>query len=307
MNLEYNLEERQRLDVFLVSKLPFLSRTQIAKMIKDGLVTVDGDEAKPSYNLKPGEQIDIELPTPEPYELEPENIPVEIVHEEDDFLVAVKPQGMLTHPAGATITGTLVNAMLYYCKGKLSGMVGEQRPGIVHRLDRDTSGLIIVVKTDYAMKTFAKLFAEHRMDKRYYCICKGLLKSERTVINAPIARDFTHRWKMCVSPDGREAISKVTELERLDGYTYAEVKPVSGRTHQIRVHLSYIGHPILGDQVYGGEDSRFDLKGQLLHCGKLGFDFKGVHYELEAKPPPIFLETLERLRLTGGMQDLNSK
>lgn len=297
MQIEFD-GSSQRLDVFLAKKLPFLSRTQLAKMIKEGLVKVDEDDAKPSFLLRGGEQIDLEIPTPEPYTIEPEPIPIEIAHEEEDFLVAVKPQGMLTHPAGATITGTLVNAMLYHCKGKLSGMMGAMRPGIVHRLDKDTSGLIIVAKTDYAVKQFAKLFLEHRMDKRYYAICKGYFKSERTIINAPIGRDMGHRWRMAVTTEGREAITKVQELERLQGHTYVEAKPVTGRTHQIRVHLAYIGHPILGDPTYGGQSSEIPLPGQLLHCGKLVFEFKGKPYEITASLPDIFMQTLEKLRLT---------
>lgn len=290
--------EPVRLDVFLAKKIDRLSRTKLAQLVKDGLITVDGDSAKPSFLLRGGEQIEFEVPRPEPYELVAEDLGVQIVHEEEDFLIANKPQGMLTHPAGQTITGTLVNAMMFHCKGKLSNMVGVERPGIVHRLDKDTSGLIIVCKSDVAMRAFAKMFNERKMGKHYFAICKGHLSSDRVIINAPIGRDLTARWKMQVQADGREAISKVTELEKFKGFSYVMIKPVTGRTHQIRVHLTYISHPILGDPVYGGLDPNFRLNGQLLHCGELEFDYQLRHYHIKVDPPKIFADTLNTLRLT---------
>jgi 23S rRNA pseudouridine1911/1915/1917 synthase len=287
-----------RLDLFLAKKIDRLSRTKLVQLIKDGQITVDGDSAKPSFLLRGGEQIEFEVPRPEPYELEAEDLGVEIVYEEEDFLIANKPQGMLTHPAGKSITGTLVNAMMFHCAGKLSKMVGVERPGIVHRLDKDTSGLIIVCKNDQSMRAFAKMFNERKMNKHYFAICKGHLSSDRVIINAPIGRDLTARWKMQVQLDGREAISKVTELEKFKSFSFVEIKPVTGRTHQIRVHLTYIGHPILGDSVYGGLDPNFSLNGQLLHCGELEFDYKLEHYHIKVDPPKVFLDALERLRLT---------
>jgi 23S rRNA pseudouridine1911/1915/1917 synthase len=287
-----------RLDVFLAKKIDRLSRTKLAALIKDGQITVDGDPAKPSFLLRGGEQIEIEVPRPEPYELVAEDLGVEIVYEDDDFLVANKPQGMLTHPAGQTITGTLVNAMMFHCQGKLSNMVGVERPGIVHRLDKDTSGLIIVCKNDSSMRAFGKMFNERKMNKHYFAICKGFLSSDRVIINAPIGRDLTARWKMQVQADGREAISKVTELERFKGFSHVMIKPVTGRTHQIRVHMAYISHPILGDPVYGGLDPNFSLHGQLLHCGELEFDYKLQHFQIKVDPPKIFCDTLTALRLT---------
>lgn len=287
-----------RLDVFLAKRIDRLSRTKLAQLVKDGQITVDGDPAKPSFLLKGGEQIEIEVPRPEPYELVAQDLGVGIVHEEEDFLIANKPQGMLTHPAGQTITGTLVNAMMFHCQGKLANMVGVERPGIVHRLDKDTSGLIIVCKNDVSMRAFAKMFNERKMGKHYFAICKGHLSSDRVIINAPIGRDTTARWKMQVQPDGREAISKVTELEKFKSFSFAMIKPVTGRTHQIRVHLTYIGHPILGDPVYGGLDPNFSLNGQLLHCGELEFDYQLRHYHIKTDPPKIFQDTLNALRLT---------
>ena len=297
MLIEFD-SEPIRLDLFLAKKIDRLSRTKLAQLIKDGQITVDGDSAKPSFLLRGGEQIEFEVPRPEPYELEAEDLGVEIVYEEEDFLVANKPQGMLTHPAGQTITGTFVNAMMFHCAGRLSKMIGVERPGIVHRLDKDTSGLMIVCKNDQSMRAFAKMFNERKMNKHYFAICKGHLSSDRVIINAPIGRDLTARWKMQVQLDGREAISKVTELEKFKCFSFVEIKPVTGRTHQIRVHLTYIGHPILGDSVYGGLDPNFSLHGQLLHCGELEFDYKLEHYHIKVDPPKIFLDTLERLRLT---------
>ncbi|HOO96449.1 MAG TPA: RluA family pseudouridine synthase [Caldisericia bacterium] len=298
MTLEVYDNEHERLDSFLARRVKFLSRTKIASMIKDGLVTVDGDEAKPSYKLSIGEIIDIELPEFQKVEAEPEDIPIEVVHEEDDFLVVNKPQGMLTHPAGSTRTGTLVNAMLHHCKGKLSGMVGTERPGIVHRLDKGTSGLMVVAKDDMAMKHLARLFKERKISKHYVAICKGYLSSSRLIINAPIGRDMNFRWKMSITNDGRSAISRVIELERLNQFTFVEVKPETGRTHQIRVHLSYIGHPILSDSTYGGADSRFDFEYPFLHCRQLTFELFGRQYDFNIDPPKVFQETLQKLRLT---------
>lgn len=290
--------EPVRLDLFLAKKIDRLSRTKLVQLIKEGLITVDGDSAKPSFLLSGGEQIEFEVPRPEPYELVAEDLGVEIVHEEEDFLVANKPQGMLTHPAGKTITGTFVNAMMFHCQGKLSNMVGVERPGIVHRLDKDTSGLMIVCKNDVSMRAFAKMFNERKMGKHYFAICRGHLSSDRVIINAPIGRDLTARWKMQVQVDGREAISKVTELEKFKGFSYVTIKPVTGRTHQIRVHLTYINHPILGDPVYGGLDPKYTLNGQLLHCGELEFDYQLRHYHIKKDPPKLFLDTLNSLRLT---------
>jgi len=295
--VEFDEVEPKRLDQFLAQKLTFLSRTQVANMIKDGLVRVDGDEAKPSLKLKGSESIEVDLPKREWVDLLPEDIPLEIIHEEEDFLAVVKPQGMLSHPVGTTFTGTLVNAMLFHCQGKLSGMIGVQRPGIVHRLDKDTSGLMIIAKTDFGLKSFAKMFAQHQIDKRYLAISKGYFESEKIIINAPIGRDIRERWKMAVTSEGREAISKLTVLEKLRYHSLVEIKLITGRTHQIRVHMSYMGHPILGDPVYGGLDSQFDLPGQMLHCTRLTFDFNERHYDLSAAPPTIFQMTLEKLKI----------
>jgi 23S rRNA pseudouridine1911/1915/1917 synthase len=306
VQIEFDGPPKTRLDIYLAKRFSFLSRTQLAKMIKEGLVQVDGDEAKPSFTLKGGEEIDIDLPPPKPYDIIPEDIPVPILYEEDDFLICKKPQNMLSHPAGSTVSGTLVNAMLHYCKGKLSGMVGVERPGIIHRLDKDTSGLMIIGKTDTAMKAFTKLFFNRKVDKRYYAIVRGHLKSDRLIINAPIGRDFTHRWKMAVSGDGREAISKVDEILKLKNHTLVEVKLVTGRTHQIRVHMQYVGHPVLCDPLYGGMSEACTHEGQLLHCGKLGFDFAGNHYTLQSTLPDYFVQAIKTLSLTDAQSTLNS-
>lgn len=305
MNIKYDLKDGDRLDSFLSGRITFLSRTQLSKMIKDGNVTVDGAKRKPSFQLSYGNNVDILLPRQEKLDIEPENLNVNVAYEEEDFLLVVKPQGMLTHPTGLTKTGTLVNAMLYHCKGKLSGMVGKERPGIVHRLDKGTSGLMVIAKTDYALKEFSWQFKHRTIKKEYVAISKGYMMLERIVINAPIGRDMTHRWKMAVDLDGRESISRVEEIERLNEFTYVRVKPQTGRTHQIRVHLSHIGHPILADQVYGGIDSRYPAEYPFLHCQRLTFEYKGKEYDLSVDPPHIFLEMLDKLRLTNKHNDLD--
>ncbi len=297
MHIDYDLKESERIDSFLSSRISFLSRNQIAGMIKDGSVQVNKKDIKPSYKLVYGDSIDVLLPRQEKLEIEPEELPVPIVHEENDFLVAMKPQGMLTHPTGHTKSGTLVNAMLHHCRGKLSGMIGKERPGIVHRLDKGTSGLMVIAKTDFALKEFSRMFKKRTIDKQYVAIAKGYFDLERIVINAPIARDLNHRWKMTIDEEGRESISKVEEIERLKEHTYVRVKLVTGRTHQIRVHLSYTGHPILGDIVYGGADSRYPAEYPYLHCGKLSFAFNGKDYDLSYDPPENFKLMLEKLRL----------
>jgi 23S rRNA pseudouridine1911/1915/1917 synthase len=306
MHFEYDLKHSERLDSFLSSKIVFLSRNQLANMIKDGLVTVDGKILKPSFRLQYGNQIDVLLPKQEKLEIEAEDLNVPIIYEEDDFLIALKPQGMLTHPTGLTKSGTLVNAMLHHCKGKLSGMIGKERPGIVHRLDKGTSGLMVIAKTDFALKEFSKMFKNRTINKEYIAICKGYLSLERIVINAPIDRDLNHRWKMTIDEDGRESISKVEEICRLKEHTYIKIKLITGRTHQIRVHLSYIGHPVLGDQVYGGADSRFPVEYPYLHCGKLSFTYNGKEYDLSADPPKEFTDILSKLSLTTVDTELNS-
>jgi 23S rRNA pseudouridine1911/1915/1917 synthase len=298
MNINYDLKENNRLDSFLSERVTFLSRTQLAKMIKGGDVTVDGIVRKPSFQLSYGSNIDILLPRQEKLKIEPEDLGVEIVYEENDFLLVNKPQGMLSHPTGLTKSGTLVNAMLYYCKGKLSGMIGKERPGIVHRLDKGTSGLMVIAKTDFALKEFSWKFKHRTISKEYVAISKGYLSMNRIVVNAPISRDWTHRWKMAVDIDGRESVTRIEEIERLNQFTYVRTKPETGRTHQIRVHMSHIGHPILADEVYGGVDSRYPAEYPFLHCQSLMFDFKNRQYEFSVDPPSVFNEMLDRLRLT---------
>lgn len=255
-----------RLDAWLAAELKY-SRSFIGKLIDDGGVLINGRAVKPSHRSKIGEVVEITVPEPTALEVLPEDIPLDIVHEDDHILVVNKPQGMVVHPAAGVIGGTLVNALLWHLGGSLSAINGRLRPGIVHRLDKDTSGLLLVAKTDAAHRAVADQFARRTVGKVYHALVHGRLDAPVT-INQPIARHKTHRKKMAADPAGRFALTHIRPLSQHRGYSFIEARPETGRTHQIRVHLAHIRRPILGDALYGPAQSH-NLKGQALHASRL--------------------------------------
>ncbi|MFO7295119.1 MAG: RluA family pseudouridine synthase [Clostridia bacterium] len=292
-------DDKKRIDVFLTEKLPEHSRSYIQKLIKDGLVSVNGQKVKCNFKVKPGCLIDVTIPPPKEVSLQPEPLELDIVYEDNDIVVINKPQGMVVHPAPGNYSGTLVNALLYSCDG-LSGIGGEIRPGIVHRLDKDTSGLLVVAKNDAAHQSLAQQIKDRTLKRIYWCIVEKNIKEDKGIINAPIGRHPTNRKKMAVlnSPTAKPAITHFKVLERFGQYTLVEARLETGRTHQIRVHMAYIGHPVVGDSVYGSRKQKFNLKGQVLHAKKLGLihPSTGEYMEFEAPLPPYFEDLLDILR-----------
>lgn len=289
-------DEGKRIDVFLASELDY-SRSYIKKLIEEGLVLVNGKNVKPSYKVKEDDEIVVNIKEAEKIEVVPENIPLDILYEDEDIIVINKPQGMVVHPAPGNYSGTLVNALLYHCKN-LSGINGILRPGIVHRLDKDTSGVMVVAKNDKAHMSLSNQIKERSVLKKYVAIVEGVIKEEEGKIEAPIGRHPVDRKRMAVVQDGRYALTLYKVLERFKNNTFVEATIKTGRTHQIRVHFSYIGHPVVGDPVYGYKKQRFKLEGQALHSKVLGFihPTKGVYMEFEAPLPDYFTRLLEILR-----------
>ena len=286
----------ERIDRFLSTELDHLSRSYVQKLIEEGIITVNNEKTKNNYILRDGDEIDIVLPDLAPSLIEKENIPLDIVYEDDDIIVINKPSGMVVHPAVGNKTGTLVNALLYHTKD-LSGINGISRPGIVHRIDKDTSGLLVVCKNDYSHKIMADEFANKEVDKIYYAICSGVIPHNVGLIDAPIARDVQDRQKMTVSENGKPAITHFKVLERFKEHTLIEVKLETGRTHQIRVHMKYIGYPISGDHIYGYKKEEAET-GQYLHAKKIGFKHPrtGKYLEFDTGLPKYFSDFLNELR-----------
>ena len=287
----------QRLDAFLGGANADLSRSAAQNLCEKGLVFRNGAPANKKDKVKTGDVISYELPDPEALDARPENIPLEVVYEDAHLLVVNKPQGMVVHPAAGNPDGTLVNALLYHCGGSLSTINGVIRPGIVHRIDKDTSGLLVVAKDDRTHQGLSELFAVHDIDRVYDAVVCGNLKKDSGTVNAPIGRHPTDRKKMCITEkNAREAITHYTVEERFGGYTYIKCRLETGRTHQIRVHMASIGHPVAGDPVYGRPHK--DLPGQCLHAGLLGFvhPVTGEHLVFTAPPPAAFTRFLEKLR-----------
>jgi len=289
-------DEGKRIDVFLAAELDY-TRSYIKKLIVDGLVFVNGKTVKPSYKVKENDEVVVNIPEAEKIDVLPENIPLDILYEDDDIIVINKPQGMVVHPAPGNYSGTLVNALLYHCKN-LSGINGILRPGIVHRLDKDTSGVMVVAKNDKAHISLSNQIKERSVFKKYVAIVEGVIKDEEGKIEAPIGRHPVDRKKMAVIEDGRYALTLYKVLERFKENTLVEAVIKTGRTHQIRVHMAYIGHPIVGDHVYGFKRQKFKLEGQALHSSVLGFmhPTKGVYMEFEAPLPEYFVRLIEILR-----------
>jgi 23S rRNA pseudouridine1911/1915/1917 synthase len=293
-------QKGERIDHFIASqKKVGLTRSQVKKLIDDGYLEVNKEAPRPSYKLKQDDWIILTVPTPKKLEVLPENIALDIIYEDSDLIVINKPRGMVVHPAAGNYSGTLVNALLYHCKD-LSGIGGVLRPGIVHRLDKNTSGAIVVAKNDFSHQSLAKQFKERRITKRYIAPVHGEVKEEEGVIDSQIGRHPKHRKKMAVTKDGgREAISEFRIIERFKDYSLVEVSLKTGRTHQIRVHLTSMGHSIVGDPTYGHRKEEFNVSGQLLHAQTLGFKHPrtGEYKEFVAKIPEDMKEVLRKLQV----------
>ena len=287
-----------RLDKWLTEQTEFdISRSAAVKLIEGGSVKVNGLTASKSRVLSEGDEVEIEIPDPIELEVLPQDIPIEIVYEDDDLAVVNKPQGMVVHPAAGNPDGTLVNALLFRLKGKLSGINGVLRPGIVHRIDKNTAGLLVVAKTDFAHQRLAELIKAHDFTREYEAICVGHFKDPSGTIDAPIGRDKNDRKKMCVTAqNSKPAITHYSVIEELRGCSYVRFALETGRTHQIRVHCAYVGHPILGDDVYGKPYK--GCKGQCLYAKKLGFVHPrtGEYLEFTAETPQFFQKILDSLR-----------
>ena len=293
-------EEEGRLDKYLSDKLENMTRSYLKKLISDDkAVLVNGNPAKPNYKLKPGDIIELAVPEPIELEIKAENIPLDIVYEDNDMLVVNKPQGMVVHPAAGNYTGTLVNALLYHCGDSLSGINGEKRPGIVHRIDKDTSGLLLVAKNDNAHQKLSSQIKEHSLTRAYKALVHGNIKQDSGRIDAPIGRHPSDRKKMTITDkNSREAVTNFRVIERYGRYTFVECILETGRTHQIRVHMSKNGHPIVGDKTYGVKKDEFNLAGQLLHAYKVGVihPVSGEYMEFVSELPDYYMNVLDRLR-----------
>jgi len=296
--VEEDMEE-ERVDKCLLSLLAPLSRTYIQKLIREGEVLSNGFPVKANYRVKVGDVLQVCVPQPQKPDVLPEDIPLDILYEDGDVLVVDKPKGMVVHPAPGHYTGTLVNALLYHCGESLSGIGGFLRPGIVHRIDKDTTGSLLVCKNDFAHASIAAQLKEHTIHRRYVAITCGILSQDEGVVASPIGRHPTDRKKMAVNyKNGKDALTRYRVLQRFDRYTYIECALETGRTHQIRVHMASIGHPLLGDMVYGpGQRQNFSLEGQTLHARTLGFIHprSGVYVETSAPLPAYFSRLLDIL------------
>lgn len=293
-----DVSDGARIDSFIASNNEELSRMTVKKLIEDGNVIVNGKQiSKNSYKVKSGDIVEFEVPEAKQVELVAQDIPIDIVYEDNDIIVVNKPKGLVVHPANGNWDGTLVNAIMAKCKDSLSGIGGEIRPGIVHRLDKDTSGLLIIAKNDKAHINLSEQIKNREVKKIYYALVRGIVPENDATINMPIARSTKDRKKMAVDKNGKEAITHFKVLKRYDKYTLLEVKIDTGRTHQIRVHLSEIGYPVVGDEVYSNGKNEFGIHGQLLHAKSLDFKhpITGKQIHLEAELPEEFLEVLNKL------------
>ena len=288
----------ERIDKYLSEQLEDMTRSHIQKLIKENMVRVNGMAVKSNFKLSASDQIEVEIPEMKEPDILPENIPLDILYEDQDILVVNKPKGMVVHPAPGHYTGTLVNAIMYHCKDNLSGINGVMRPGIVHRIDMDTTGSLLICKNDRAHQALAKQLKEHSITRKYHAIVHGRLKEDEGTIDKPIGRHPIDRKKMSVHcTNGREAVTHYRVLKRFQQFTYIECQLETGRTHQIRVHMSSIGHPILGDQVYGPAKCPYKLQGQTLHAKVLGITHPttGKYMEFDAPLPDYFQGLLEKM------------
>ena len=289
-----------RIDKWISVSVPELSRSYIQKCLKDGCVAVNGKlTVKPSYRVDAGDEIVFEVPDASVPDIEPEDIPLDIIYEDEDLIVVNKPKGMVVHPAPGHYSGTLVNAVMYHCRGQLSGINGVMRPGIVHRIDRDTTGSVMICKNDDAHRSIAAQLEAHTINRLYHAIVWNNITDDEGTVTGAIGRDPSDRKKMAVVDDGhgKSAVTHYRVLKRFGQFTYVECRLETGRTHQIRVHMSHIGHPLLGDTVYGGSSGRFCLEGQCLHAKTLGFIHPrtGEYIETDAPLPEYFRHLLDIL------------
>ena len=291
-------EKGKRLDAYIPSVDLDITRTSAQRLIEDGNILVNGKNAKVSYKIQENDKISVEIPEPKQIELKAQNIPIEIIYEDSDIIVVNKPKGMVVHPANGNPDGTLVNAIMAICKDCLSGIGGEIRPGIVHRIDKDTSGLLIVAKNDNAHVKMSEQIKNHEVKKTYIALVRGVFKENEATIDMPIGRSTSDRKKMAVNKNGKNAITHIKVLKRFDKYTLLQVNIETGRTHQIRVHLSHIGYPIVGDYTYSNGKNEFDVIGQCLHAQKLEFKHPITQKDmcLEAELPQYFKDILDKLK-----------
>ncbi|MFQ8660590.1 MAG: RluA family pseudouridine synthase [Clostridia bacterium] len=296
--LEVIEQVSKRIDAYMAEKYEDISRVAIQRLIETGKILVNGKKVKASYKVQVNDKITMEEEKAVEVELKAQDIPVEIIYEDRDIIVVNKPKGMVVHPANGNPDGTLVNAIMAICKDSLSGIGGEIRPGIVHRLDKDTSGILIVAKNDKAHINLSEQIKEHKVKKTYIALVKGIVKENNATINMPIGRSEKDRKKMAVTKKGKEAITHFKVLKRYDKYTLLEINIETGRTHQIRVHLSQIGYPIVGDEVYSKGKNEWNIKGQCLHAKSLDFKHPvtNENMHLEAKIPQYFEKILEELK-----------
>lgn len=288
-----------RIDKFLSEQLEDLSRSYIQKLIKDENILVNDKKIKPNYKIMNGDRIQVFIPDPQVLDIQPENIPLDILYEDDDIILVNKPKGMVVHPAAGHYSGTLVNALMYHCKDHLSGINGVLRPGIVHRIDMNTTGVIVACKNDKAHNCIAEQLSVHSITRKYEAICLNCFNTPDGTIDAPIGRNTNDRKKMAIDTvNGRRAVTHYHVIENLKNHAYIECRLETGRTHQIRVHMSSIKHPLLGDDVYSSGKSQFHLEGQTLHAKILGFihPSTGKYVEFEAPLPDYFTEILKKLR-----------
>ena len=285
-----------RIDKYISDNIAELTRSAVQGLIEKGLVLVNGKEVSKNCKLKAGDEVSVEIPEPEPMDAVPEDIPLDIVYEDNDLLVVNKPKGMVVHPAHGNYTGTLVNALLHHCGDSLSGINGVIRPGIVHRIDKNTSGLLIVAKNDASHLKLAEQIKAHSFTREYEAIACGYFKDTEGTVDTPIGRHKTDRKKMCVTTENsRNAVTHYSVIKQYGGYAHVRLRLETGRTHQIRVHLSYIGHPVLGDDVYGKPYK--GIEGQCLHARKIGFvhPSTGEYMEFESELPDYFTAILAKL------------
>lgn len=291
--------QQMRLDKYLTEQFPEQTRSYLQKLIKEGSVLVNGKTVKSGYQLSAGEEVAVTIPEPEELDVLPVKMDLEIVYEDEDVILVNKPKGMVVHPAPGHTTDTLVNGLLYHCNGNLSGINGVARPGIVHRIDRDTTGILIVCKNDLSHNSIAAQLKEHSITRKYRALVHGNIKTDQGTVEGPIGRHPVDRKKMAINErNGKPAVTHYQVLERFGNYTLIECVLETGRTHQIRVHMSSIGHSLVGDEVYGPAKCPFKLQGQCLHAMVLGFVHPrtGAYMEFSAELPEYFQKLLEKLR-----------